>query len=90
MIKYRATSCFNTIEEIEVVGETKCFIILNICGREQRESKRGSFRRYFDTHEEAYNYLESELKRKIRVTKRRLKISTKDLEELKQKYGIKN
>ena len=54
MIKYRAE--FNNITPMEVVRETKLFVVLpeNGLGRERKEAKRSDWSNYYDTWVEAH------------------------------------
>ena len=63
--KYRAWN--DEIEKIEIERETKHFVVLAIKGfdgKNMREAKDG-FRRYFETWQEAHQYLIDACKRKL-------------------------
>lgn len=59
MKKYKAGHyCREKIEEVEVIRETAaCVYVHGWAGRESRFAKRSDFGNYFDTWEEAHQYL---------------------------------
>ncbi len=67
MIKYKANSSFNEIEEVEVVRETeKCvYVQRGLQGGERRESKLSSYDNYFSSWDEAHEFLLEQAQRTV-------------------------
>jgi hypothetical protein len=58
MIKYKV--CWDKIEQVEVLRETSAYVFFarrDFRGKNQRDKKRSHWCRYFNSGEEAINYL---------------------------------
>lgn len=90
MIKYRTMS--DKIERVEVLRETKTFVIIQesgtwqgtrrMRGRQRREKKSSGYTSYFDTWELAYQHVMAEVNGEIAKIKRRLEYYINQKERL--------
>ncbi len=83
MIKY-TTKMLNKIEEVEVARETeKSIFIINNHGKEIRESKRSSWKNYFDTWEETKDFIVSNATSEVNQARQHLERCKEKLGRLK-------
>jgi hypothetical protein len=81
MFKYKTGS--TKIEKVEVAGETDHFVKL-LNGR--KEAKRSDWSNYFDSFDNAKNYLLEKAERKVSSLRRQLESANGELGQIK---GIK-
>ena len=76
MIKYKASTCRNTIEAVEVVKETEQFVVIErttaFSKGTRREAKVSDYCRYFDSRGEAHQYHVDRITRSIAETEAKL------------------
>ncbi len=82
MIKYK-TGYDAEIEEVEVLGETKEFVIVSWNNRNRRESKHGQYTNYFDTWQKAYDYLLGKATKRLESTIEQVGYAEKYLKKIK-------
>ena len=83
MIKYVTVFGIN-IQEQEIVRETEHMVIYNtINGHERREKKQGEYKNYFDTWQDAKDFLERKYTNKKARAEINLSLANKELEKVK-------
>jgi hypothetical protein len=83
MIKYVTGFAIN-IEEQEIVRETEHMVIYNtVNGHERREKKRSEYKNYFDTWQDAKEFLERKYTNKKARAEINLAEANKELEKVK-------
>jgi hypothetical protein len=84
MIKY-VTNFGLEIQEVEITRETKNMVVYtNFNGEERKAKKRSEFMNYFDTHQDAKDYLVDKFTKIKKATEAKLVQSIKNLELVKQ------
>ena len=87
MIKYRTGGCGNNpIEEVEVDKETDKFVWMG----KNRFAKTSSWHKYWDTWEDAYDYLIEKANKDISYANSRLEEGVKRLDLLKTIFSERN
>ena len=72
MKKYNTGGYDTLIKEVEVISETKCFVRVQCVGSVCRESKRSDYTNYFDTWEEAKQFLLENAQARVDALEERL------------------
>ena len=86
MIKYKTGGWKTLIEQVEVLRETKKCVFLNSYRGESRVNKNSSYENYFDTWQEAYDYIHRQAINALSMKKTAL---TKAEEKLKEIENLK-
>lgn len=81
MKKYKTTHG-SQIEKVEILRETDQSVFIDRWGKEARRSKRGEYCNYFDTFDEAKQYLMQESQGKIENLHIQLGYETKELAKI--------
>ena len=88
MVKYRVWNFENKINPVEVISETKYFIVTKDRPK-YKQAKSNQFECYFDTWEEAYDHILSRALSKVDLCKAQLRRYEQELDEVKlMKKGV--
>ncbi len=82
MIKY-ATSFSIGIQKVEITRETEHMIVYDFRGQERREKKRSEYKNYFDTWQDAKEFLERKYTNKKAMAEINLADANKELAKVK-------
>jgi len=82
MIKY-VTSFSIGIQEVEITRETEYMIVYDFRGQERREKKRSEYKNYFDTWQDAKEFLERKYTNKKARAEINLADANKELAKVK-------
>ena len=83
MIKY-TTGFTTTIQEQEIVRETEHMVVyVNFNGQERREKKQSEYKNYFDTWQDAKDFLQRKYTNKKARAEINLADANKELEKVK-------
>ena len=85
MVKYK-TGRDNEINKVEVIRETTKSVFLQWGSGETREAKRGPFTDYFDTWNEAWQYLKE--RAQLRIDSSRIGLARRE-KELRDLTGMR-
>lgn len=83
MIKYKTGGWNSLIEKIEVLRESEKFVFLEgFQGRPFREAKRSSYHNYFDTWDEAFDFILTDAKNNLLRCQHALNNAEKKVNEI--------
>lgn len=81
MKKYLAKTFYNKIDEVEILRETNSFVyIIGYNGKEIREAKISNYDCYFDTYQEAKDWL-------LRLHNDKIESLERQLNRAKEEYN---
>jgi hypothetical protein len=82
---YETYDASSEIDEVEVVEETDCFIL--IAGRYKRTAKRGNYCNYFPTLEEAIEFQREALNKIVAKHELSLRVAKLKLADFEDQYA---
>ena len=82
-VMYKTSSYGNLIEEVNINRETESSVFYNDRGRERRAAKMGIYECYFNTKQEAQDYLIRKEELEIERAENKIKYAIEKIEQIK-------